>query len=108
MKKQENYTKEYKEIAEKCIKYFLEEYKDYNFYYNYASDYITPLFDCWMPDILFYVEALAVTGLAFRITPYKDTYIRVDGMLEFKGIYYILVDLNNFDDFVRITDKHFK
>ena len=29
-------------------------------------------------------------------------------MLLFKEIYYILVDLNNFDDFVKIFSEHFK
>lgn len=96
-----------KELILKCENYILEEYKDYDISII-SIDNPSNYNEHWMPDLMIYIKDLCDTGIAFRITKCKDTHIRTDGMLLFKEIYYILVDLNNFDNFVRIIDKHFK
>lgn len=96
-----------KELIEKCINYFKEEYKIYISDYQWVTYYSTPIFDFWIPDAIFYIDDLNKIGLAIKINQNKETYIKND-IVKFNDKKYICVDINNFDDFVKIFSEHFK
>lgn len=96
-----------RELIEKCINYFKEEYKIYISDYQWVTYYSTPIFDFWIPDAIFYIDDLNKIGLAIKINQNKETYIKND-IVNFNDKKYICVDINNFDDFVKIFSEHFK